>query len=101
MFKNAFWVSFLTTGGLCVWILTRVGPALRSYHRYILHAYGQQIGVYVLLFLLTLTLAIMLIARVIWLQDTGRKLQHAAKELQLGGMAKTPESLLQLIQTRK
>ena len=74
---------------------------MRSYRSYILHIYGEQIFIYIGLFLLTLTLAVMLIARVIFLQDTGRKLQHAAKELQLGGMAKTPESLLHLIQTRK
>lgn len=101
MLKHSLYLSILATGALCVWVATRVGPALRAYRSYILHAYGQQIAVYVGLFLLTLTFALMLVGRVIWLKDTGRKLQHAAKELQQGGMAKTPDSLLSLIQTRK
>jgi len=101
MFKHSFYVSLLVTGALCVWVTTRVGPALRAYRSYLFHAYGELALIYVGLFMLTLTLALMLIGRFIWLKDTGRKLQHAAKELQQGGMAKTPDALLSLIQTRK
>ena len=101
MFKHSLYVAILVTGGLCVWVATRVGPALRAYRSYIMHTYGTQIAPFVGLFLLTLTLALLLIGRVIWLKDTGRKLQHAAKELQQGGMARSSDELLSLIQKRK
>lgn len=84
-----------------MWVFTRVGPALRAYRSYIMHAYGSQILTYIGLFLFTLTLAVMLLARVIWLKDTGRKLQHAAKELQQGGMARTSDELLSLLRKGK
>jgi len=101
MAKHSFYVSLLITGAFSIWIALRVGPALWPYKLHIWHTYGLPIVIYLCLFILTLTLVLMLLARMIWLKDTGSKLQHAAKELQQGSMAKTPDSLLSLIQTRK
>jgi membrane protein implicated in regulation of membrane protease activity len=101
MLKHALFLALFATGAYAVWIALRVGPALRAYRSFILHAYGQQIAVYVFLFLITTMLAIMLLSRFIFLKDTGSKLQHATKELQGGGMAHSKDNIYDLLKARK
>ena len=101
MLKHALYLALVATGAYALWIALRVGPALRTYRSFVLHAYGQQIAVYSVLFLITTMLAFMLIARFIFLKDTGRKLQHATKELQAGGMAHSKDNIYALLKARK
>jgi hypothetical protein len=101
MFKHSLYVGLLATGIYAMWIFTKVGPVLRAYRAFIFHNYGEQIACYAGLFLLTLTLALMLVGRFIWLKDAGRKLQHATKELHQGGMAKTPDTLYELMKAKR
>ena len=101
MFRTSLYIAFTVSLLYAGWILTRVGPALRAYRPLIFHVYGETIIVYALLFLFALTLAIMLIARSVMLKDTGRKLQHASKELQAGAMARPTDTLTNLLKTKR
>lgn len=101
MLKHALYLALLSTCAYAVWIVLRVGPALRAYRTSILNAYGQPIAVYALLFLVTAMFAFMLLSRFIFLKDTGRKLQHATKELQGGGMAHSKDNIYALLKARK
>jgi len=94
-------VSFVATTAYAVWLAKRIGPTMWAYRSYISQQYGQTIATYALIFLVTLTIATMLIGRYIWLKDTGSKLQHATKELQDGHMARTQDVLYTLMKAKK
>jgi hypothetical protein len=99
--KHSMFVSLVATAAYAMWLAKRIGPAMWAYRSYIFHVYGQTIATYALIFMLTLTIATMLIGRYIWLKDTGSKLQHATKELQDGHMAKTQDVLYTLMKAKK
>ncbi len=101
MLRNAFFTSFLLVLVFGAWILTLIGPAMRPYRQVILHTYGAAIACYTAALLVSLTLALMLLYRFVFLKTTGRKLQHATKELHDGDMPATPEHLFKLIQGKK
>jgi hypothetical protein len=101
MLRNAFFTAFLIVLVYGAWVLTLTGSAMQPYRHILLHSYGIAIACYAVALLVTLTLALMLLYRFVFLKTTGRKLQHATKELHDGDMPATPEHLFKLIQGKK
>ena len=101
MLRNAFFAALLTELIYGAWVMHETSTPMRRYVHYITQTYGLQIAVYAALLLLTLTLALMLLFRIIFLKGAGRKLQHATKELQQGDMPATPEHLFNLLQDKR
>jgi hypothetical protein len=97
MLKNALYVALIAEIVFLAWLVQITSAAMRPYTSYFFATYGIRFAAYAVAHLFTLTLSLMLIFRFIWLKDSGKKLEHATKELKQGGMHTTPDSLLSLI----
>lgn len=97
MLKNAFYVALLAELVFVAWLMHLTSAAMQPYTSYVFRIYGIRLAAFAVAHLLTLTLALMLLFRFIWLKGSGQKLEHAAKELKQSGKDTTPDSLLSLI----
>jgi hypothetical protein len=83
MFLRALFFSSIGVFLYAVVILGQV-TYLAPFKRIILARYGQEMALYVVLLVANLVAAVIFIERRFLLKDTGQKLAHLDKELQIG-----------------